>query len=159
MFLNLKINVKIIIFIFIILFAVLSAYSIYLVFDTGNSIKDYDVISMNTDNFTNILKEVHNNPDNYYGQEVNASGYIFRLEDFAPNEFVIARNMIVCCEADPIVVGFLCNHNGIDKFEPNSWVDIEGILEKSEYNMPIIKITKISSGKIPKNSTVQPPTI
>ena len=162
MFVNLKINVKVVIFILIILFAVLSAYSIYLVFDTGKSIEDYDVIVMNTDNFTNILKEVHSHPENYYGQEIRASGYIFKLEDFKPNEFVLARNMIVCCEADPIVVGFLCKHDGIDKFEQNSWVEIEGILEQSDArgpNTPIIKITKISSSKIPKISNVEPPTI
>lgn len=162
MFVNLKINVKVVIIIFILLFAALSAYSIYLVFDKGNEVKEYDVISMNTDNFTNILKEIHTNPDNYYGQTVKASGYIFKTEDFKDNEFVLARNMIVCCPADPIVVGFLCIHDGIDKFEANSWVEIEGTLIQSEKkgpNTPAIKITKISSAKIPKNSNVEPPTI
>lgn len=162
MFVNLKINVKVVIFIFIIIFALLSAYSIYIVFDKGNSIENYDVIVMNTDNYTNILKEVHLHPENYYGQTVKASGYIFKNEDFKSNEFVLARNMIVCCEADPLVVGFLCVFEGISKYDTNSWIDIEGILEKSNSNgdnTPIIKITQISTSKIPKISNVQPPTI
>ena len=162
MFVNLKINVKLAICFFIILFATLSAYSIYLVFQEGDRVKDYDVIVLNTQNYTNILKEIHNHPDNYYGQTIKASGYIFKTQQFKPNEFVIARNMIVCCEADPLVVGFLCVFDGISKYEPNTWVDIEGVLEKSNIkggNTPVIKITKISSSKIPKNSTVQPPTI
>ena len=162
MFINLKINVKIVICIFIILFASLSAYSIYLVFNKGKSIENYDVITLNTNNYTNILKEVHNNPEKYYGQKITASGFIFRDEYFKPNEFVIARNMIVCCEADPLVVGFLCKFDGISTYEENTWIDIEGILEKTTIKgdtIPCITITKISKGRIPKVSNVEPPTI
>ena len=70
--------------------------------------------------------------------------------------------MIVCCESDPLVVGFLCSFDGITAYEPNTWVDIEGILEKRNIKgtaIPSITITKISKARIPKVSNVAPPTI
>ena len=59
-------------------------------------------------NYTNILKIVHDNIDDYVGLKINFTGYIYRMIDFNENQFVLARNMVVSSDFQTVVVGFLC---------------------------------------------------
>lgn len=157
MFINLKINIKAILVILTIIFLILGVYSIFLIFDKGDEIKNFDVIIMNNENYTNILKEVHSNPEIYHDKKIISSGYIYFEEEFLPNEFVLARNMIVCCESEPFIVGFLCNYDNLT-FEKNTWVKIEGTLMNIN-NIPTIIVEEIKKSKIPDKKNVFPPTI
>ena len=54
-------------------------------------------------------KAVHDNLDNYIGQQISFSGYVYRISDFESNQFVLARNMIISSDFQTLIVGFLCN--------------------------------------------------
>lgn len=163
MFINIKVNLKTIIIVCIIILLIISVFSIYTVFaQNKTNTFNPDLIELNTDNYTNVLKEIHMYTDRYKNHPIKGNGFIYSDNTLGKNQFVLARNMIVCCENDPVVVGILCEYSGIDKFEIGSWIEIEGtidIIEKNGFNIPIIKVVSINNCKIPNTPTVNPPTI
>ena len=110
-------------------------------------------------NYTNILKSVHDNPDEYIGQKIKFSGYVYRLIDFTEKEFVLARNMVVSSDFQTVVVGFLCNYENAKEFEDGTWVEITGTIKKGIYHgeMPIIDIETIQKKEKPSDEYVYPP--
>lgn len=110
-------------------------------------------------NYTNVLQKVHNNIDDYVGQKIKFSGYVYRLYDFSNEQFVLARNMIVSSDFQTVVVGFLCHSKIASNFADNTWVEIEGTITKGEYygDMPIIEIEKINQIETPVEEYVYPP--
>ena len=98
-----------------------------------------------TSNYTNVLKAVHDNLDKYIGQEINFSGYVYRVYDLQENQFVLARDMIIGSNFQTLVVGFLCECDNASQLSDNTWVHINGTITKGNYHgdIPILKITKI----------------
>lgn len=114
---------------------------------------------MSTSNYTNVLKTVHDNIDNYVGQKIKFSGYVYRMFDFKENQFVLARDMVISSDFQTVVVGFLCECTEITSYQDNSWVEIEGTIIKGDYHgdMPIIQVENLHSIEKPSDEYVYPP--
>ena len=170
---NVKINKKNILKIFLVIIilisiclAVISLYNILNKLEKKNenviiedSIPSSNVAKISKENYTNILKEVHENIDTYIGQKISFSGYVFRINDFKEDEFVLARDMDIG-NKQTLIVGFLCSSEKAKEFETYSWVEIEGEITKGNYNnqdIPIISIYKINKIDIPENPNVPLP--
>lgn len=117
-----------------------------------------DTITLNNENYTSILKKVHDEPSNYIDKKVNMSGYVFRANDFKDNQFVVARDMIVS-ENDYRIVGFLCESNNIQKYENNVWIEVKGIIKLKDYHgpMPIVEVYEINKITTPNETIVYTP--
>lgn len=115
-------------------------------------------ITITNENYTPILVDAYEHIDAYLGKNITITGYVFRLPDFGNNEFVIARDMLVD-ENHSQVVGFLCQYNQISQYETNSWVKINGVLEKGHYfgEIPLIKVKSIQKVTTPNEIFVCPP--
>lgn len=109
-------------------------------------------------NYTNILKAVHDDLDKYVGQKIAFSGYIYRLNGFNEDQFVLARDMDIG-NNQTLVVGFLCTSEKAKDFPSYTWVNITGEITKGNYNgeIPLIKITAIEKAQKPENSSVSVP--
>ena len=118
-----------------------------------------NIYQIKTSNYTNVLKSVHDNIDNYVGIQIHFSGYVYRMIDFNENQFVLARNMIISSDLQTVVVGFLCECDEIKNFKDNTWIEITGTINKGDYHgdMPIIKITEIKEINKPNEELVYPP--
>ena len=89
---NLKINggiaLKIIIVVLSIFMLIVFGISIYKIFFTSgkfvvnDKITAKDITEIQTENYTNILKAVHDDPDSYIGMKINFTGYIYKVLDF-----------------------------------------------------------------------------
>lgn len=115
---------------------------------------------LNSQNYTNVLQNVHNHLDDYLGQKIKFSGYVYRLFDFSDEQFVLARNMIVSSDYQYVVVGFLCHSTLASNYEDNSWVEITGTITKGDYygDIPVIEIEEIKKIDTPKTDEyVYPP--
>ena len=129
-------------------------------FKTNDEVRDSNTIyELNSKNYTNVLQNVHNQLDQYIGQRIKFSGYIYRLYDFSNDQFVLARNMIISSDFQTVVVGFLCHSKLASNFTDNTWVEIEGIITKGNYNgeIPIIEVDKITPVNTPSDEYVYPP--
>ncbi|MBQ9298535.1 MAG: hypothetical protein IJ223_05885 [Clostridia bacterium] len=158
-----KILLVLAIIIFIILFGIamykIVSASLNQNFKVEDNIFKNGIASLTSDNYTDVLKMVHNDIDTYIGQKINFSGYVYKAPDFKNTEFVLARNMLVNNNTQTLIVGFLCDCKDISKYEEGTWVEITGEITKGNYHgdIPIIKITQINKIQKPENEYVYPP--
>lgn len=87
--LNIKLNLQKISYIFIT--SIIILFSIFLVILFLNT----QTIHMNSENYTTILKNAHENIAEFIGKDITTSGYIFRSNNFNKDQFVIARDMLI----------------------------------------------------------------
>ena len=127
--------------------------------ETSTCLPKNKVCKIESKNYTNILKTVHENIDNYVGVKINFTGYVYRVLDLKENQFILARDMIISSDFQSVVVGFLCEYNNAKDFQDNTWVELTGEIIKGNYHgdMPIIKVTKINSTNKPIEEYVYPP--
>ncbi len=123
-----------------------------------DSIPSSEVAIIKPENYTNILKEVHEDIDTYIGQKISFSGYVYRLSNFNDDQFVLARDMDIG-NRQTLIVGFLCSYENAKEFATYSWVNITGEITKGYYNgdIPIIKIISIEKTTKPENASVPLP--
>lgn len=121
----------------------------------NDSIPSSEVVEILPQNYTNILKAVHDDLDTYVGQKISFSGYIYRLNGFSEDQFVLARDMDIG-NNQTLVVGFLCSSEKAKEFPTYTWVSVTGEITKGYYNgdTPILKIISIEQASKPENATV-----
>ena len=159
---NVKVNIKKIMIVLGII-AVIIAICIELGVFKSNS-KNVNIYKDNADyvisekNFTNMLKQIHENIDDNIGKTVTISGFVFTMPDFKDTYFVCGRNMIL--SGNEKVVGFLCNFDNASDLLESEWVEVTGVIEKGFYqtDMPIIKVKTIKKITAPENTFVDPPS-
>lgn len=154
---NYKLNIKkLFIILAIIAVAIAIVIELTCMYSDKNS-KAYDYV-LNEDNFTSILRDVHNNIDANVGKTVKLSGFVFTLPDFKKNNFVCGRNMML--DSEEKVVGFLCSYEGKNyEIADSEWVEITGHFIKGYYttDIPVIQIDTIKKITAPTNSYVETP--
>lgn len=123
-----------------------------------DSIPSSEIATIKPEDYTNILKEVHNNIDIYVGQKISFSGYVYRVSGFTEDQFVLARDMDIG-NNQTLIVGFLCSSENAKDLKTYSWVNIIGEITKGNYNgdIPIIKVSDIKEITKPENDTVPLP--
>ena len=163
-----KIIVTFIVLLIIIVFMIVG-YRFYestsrvMVTDDFSTSEGNNFIEVNSNNYTNILKDCHENIDKYVGKKIKFTGFVYRLYDFDENQFVLAREMIISSDNQAVVVGFLCKNvaNDVDMqaFKVRSWVEIEGVIVKGEYHgeRPVIEVNCIKETSVPNDEFVYPP--
>lgn len=153
---NLKLNFKKILIISAILIVLVALFLEISSMLKDNNNNNFDYV-LDSENFTEILKTVHDNIDSNIGKTIKLSGFVFRLPDFRSNYFVCGRNMIL--DDEEKVVGFLCTYNGDLELSDSEWVEITGTIVKGYYtaDMPVIQITNIQKITAPTNTYVKTP--
>ena len=165
---NFKINgTKIfrIIVVFIILIALLilsiSIYNFYFKskFLLNDTLLYNSVANIDASNYTNILKQIHDNIDTYVGQSINFTGYVYKTKGFNDTEFVLARDMLINSDSQSVVVGFLCNYEDAENLKEGSWINVTGQIIKGYFHdeIPVIDINKIEETSKPEEEYVYPP--
>lgn len=162
---NIKVNsnkiFKLIFVLILLISLAITGIAIYKTFikNGGITVKSDDVYTITSNNYTNVLKAVHDNLDNYIGQKISFVGYVYRVYDLKEDEFVLARDMVLDSKNQTLIVGFLCHSSNANDFEDGSWVNITGEIKKGYYHgdIPIIEITKIEKASKPKDYYVYPP--
>ena len=124
-----------------------------------DNIPSNSVANITSSNFTNILKQIHDDIDTYVGQSINFTGYVYKLKDFSDTEFVLARDMLINSDSQSVVVGFLCNYEDAKNLKEGTWINITGQIIKGYYHdeIPVIDINKIEETSKPEEEYVYPP--
>lgn len=60
-------------------------------FKTNDTVKTEEVQELNVNNYTNVLKAVHENIDQYVDQKIKFSGYVYRMIDFTRNTICFSQ--------------------------------------------------------------------
>ena len=165
---NLKVNGNVIfraiiisiILVSLIIFSV-SIYNFYTKskFIINDSLPSNSIAEIESHEYTNILKQVHDNIDTYVGQSINLTGYVYKLYDFNETQFVLARDMVINSDSQSVVVGFLCSYDKAKDLKEGVWVNVTGEIIKGYYHneIPVIEINKIEETSKPEEEYVYPP--
>ena len=118
-----------------------------------------EIAYLTDENYTNILKEVHENLDTYIGQKICYTGYVYRVPEIEENQFILARDMKLENTNQTVIVGFLCTLENAKDFDTYAWVKITGSIEKGYYfgDIPCVKIAEIENVQEPENCVVPAP--
>ncbi len=164
---NIKINrkmfLKILKFLIIISAITILILTFYTIFKDQNKSNDNGLqpncVELNSGNYTNFLKECHDNLNEYIGYNVKVTGYVYRMPDFNDSQFVLARTMLTNSDQQAVVVGILCESDLIKNFDDYSWVNIEGTIEAGDYHgeIPVLNVSKINKTKMPEEEYVYEP--
>ena len=166
---NLKINgvktfriVIISIVIIAIIILTISIYNFYYKskFLLTDNLPSNSIANIESNNYTNILKQVYDDVDTYVGQSINFTGYVYKIKDFKDTEFVLARDMLINSDSQSVVVGFLCSYENAKNFKEGTWVNVTGTIIKGYYHdeIPVIDINKIEETNKPEEEYVYPQT-
>lgn len=121
---------------------------------SSNKDNNFDY-SFNDENYTKLLKQIHENIDANVNKSVKITGFVFKMPDFKETYFVCGRNTVA--DKENKVAGILCKYDDAKKLVDNEWVEITGIIQKGEYNgtMPIINVGSINKITAPANTYVE----
>ncbi|BBH20572.1 hypothetical protein Back11_19170 [Paenibacillus baekrokdamisoli] len=112
-------------------------------------------ITIKEEGFMELLTAVDLYMDNFVGKKMIVSGFIYREDDMAPNQFVVSRLAMQCCSADSSPYGVVVESNKSKDFPKDTWVTITGTIGKTVYNkntimkLDAVKIEKIKASKTP----------
>ena len=129
-------------------------------FVVADNINEDSIFEIESKNYANILKSVHDDIDTYVGKKIKFTGYVYRVNDISKNQFILARNMLSPSKQEYVVVGFLCEYNNSEDFANDAWVEITGEIKKGTYHgsdMPYIQITNMHTVQKPSDEFVNPP--
>ena len=120
----------------------------------NSNISNYD-FDLNDENYTSILKTIHENIHENLGKTIHLSGFDYRMTDFKENYLVCGRNTI--SNNEDKVAGILCDYSEAKSIIDNEWVEITGVIIKGNYNgdMPIIKVGSLKKITAPANTFVK----
>ena len=114
---------------------------------------------MDTENYAQCLGDVSADLESYIGMPIEILGFVYHDEQFKADEFVTARLMMVCCAADMQPVGFLCRYDGAETLKSDSWITVNGVIGKTEFNgetIPYVKVDHIDEAQKPDQDYIYP---
>lgn len=157
---NLKLDLKKILIFCVILAAIIAIFvefnnSYVSSTPSNNSIDVFDYV-FNTDNYIELLKNIHDRMDENVNKTVKISGYVFRMTDFKEGYFVVGRNVIVS-DDETSLAGFLCYNEDGNSLIENEWIEVTGVIIKGNYNgdIPVLKVNTITKISKPTDSFVR----
>lgn len=119
------------------------------------------VIEIREENFAAALKEItHDNPARHLGKRVVISGMVHRDKGMRDNQFAVTRLLLICCAADAVPVGLICESEDGCPVAEGAWVRVEGTLEEGVYMqrpLTILKVTAVDAIEPPPQPYVYPP--
>lgn len=109
-------------------------------------------IFMDQQNFMSWIFKVYTYTSSYVGNEIIVTGFVHRVEEYAEDEFVIARFVMSCCIADMQIAGILCRFEDASRWPTDTWVRVKGTLIEGEYGghtSPIIVSVEVTEEERP----------
>lgn len=109
--------------------------------------------------YTEVMSEIEWFPQDYVGKEITITGFVFRPPGASGNQFSLVRYVVLCCTADALPYGVLCELKGAEKLPAETWLTLTGTIQMSKYEDRDVPVIKVSSYKVveqPKNPYVFP---
>ncbi|MGM0845785.1 MAG: TIGR03943 family putative permease subunit [Bacillota bacterium] len=121
-------------------------------------LQEKDKIFVRDEQYIQTLSIIDENLDAFIGKELQLTGFIYKDESFVENQAVISRFSVTCCVADAGVYGLLTEDEGLASLEPDTWVNVSGIVDKVDFNgymMPVITNPVFEVVEAPENPYVE----
>jgi putative membrane protein len=116
-------------------------------------------IEMKDELFSTYYDEIHMNIEKFKGREIELKGFVYKEEGLEQDQLVLARFIITHCVADASIIGFITELPDAPLLDENTWIEVKGVLDTTNFNgskLPIIKITNWKEIDEPKEPYLYP---
>lgn len=117
-------------------------------------------IEVTNENYYSYLSEIYENLNDFIGREIEVVGFVYRdNEQFAEDQFVPARLMMVCCAADMAPVGMMCRYDDASALVADTWYKVIGIIRETQFNnekIPYIEVSQLIPTEAPEEEYIYP---
>lgn len=109
--------------------------------------------------YTEIISEVQWFPEDYVGKEITVTGFVFKAPGDSSKQFSLVRYVVMCCTADSLPYGILCEIKDTQEYTEGTWLTLSGTIAMTKYEdklVPAIKVTAYKKIEQPPNPYVFP---
>lgn len=110
-------------------------------------------------NMFHLLNEIYEAPERYMGAAAEMTGFVYKLEDLAADEFALVRLVVTCHVAHAVPDGFITVYSGADNLAVDSWYQVRGVLEPGTYQGQAtikLRVTELTPLSQPKDPYIYP---
>jgi uncharacterized repeat protein (TIGR03943 family) len=107
----------------------------------------------------NQLRSTADPVEEMTGQPVKVTGFVFRDERFAPQQFMVTRYTVSCCVADASIVGLVVEWPDAASLALDQWVEVDGIFASGQFAgapYPVVVADSITEVAIPNQPYLFP---
>lgn len=116
-----------------------------------------NTVVIQEEGFLELLGAVDMYKNQFNGKKMTITGFIYREEGMAPNQFVVSRLAMQCCSADSAPYGVMVETPGATAFAEDTWISVTGTVGRTEYDG--VEIMKLDSEEIHKIPVPQTPYV
>ncbi len=122
-------------------------------------------IVLGQNNYYPAYQELYGNPAAFAGRTIHATGFVYRGRTEPAGQFIMARELMWCCAADAVAIGFITQSGQTSALRNSEWVAVTGTLATTSYvdrytqvksTVPLIKVSRIDHLKGPDFEFVYP---
>lgn len=112
-------------------------------------------------NILDWLTDFQRNPDptTFNGVEATLTGFLYRDERFAADQFLLGRFIVSCCVADASPVGVIVHTDQASDYAADQWLQVQGHFQAGRFinaEMPILIATEITPIDQPQQPYLYP---
>lgn len=103
--------------------------------------------------FANWFFDLYYHQNDFIGERYQFLAQVYNMKKLKNNQIVAERKFMICCAADMVDYGLICECNDKSLFKNNEWITVTGTVTKEKYNgseVPVLKNTVIKQAKAPK---------
>lgn len=98
-------------------------------------------------------------PAAFAGQQAKVTGFVYRDERFAPNEFMVSRFVVSCCAADAAPIGLVVRADNSSQLATDAWVEVAGQFTPGQLGgeaLPVLVAASITPTEVPAQPYLYP---
>jgi len=120
---------------------------------------DQDIIDIPDNDFGVWYVDVMEHPERYEGKAIRARMVVCHLPQY-PDEVVLGRFAMTCCEADITFLGLVAAGDGFGAYENRSWADVTGVVRLERHKAyeggdgPVLHVTAVSPAEKPEQEVL-----
>jgi uncharacterized repeat protein (TIGR03943 family) len=95
----------------------------------------------------------------YLNQNAKIIGFVYHDDRLPDDQFLVSRFVVSCCAADAFAVGIPVQWDGASAFEANTWVQVEGLVEATQFNgqkTPLVLASSVETVRAPEQPYLFP---
>lgn len=116
-------------------------------------------ITVSDKEFYQWISELYNNYAIYAGYEVSIKGMKYQDDSISGDKFAIVRLAMVCCAADMVPCGPICQYDKTGSLKNDTWYTVTGVLENETVGgqMQIkLNVKKVEEATAPDEPYIYP---
>jgi uncharacterized repeat protein (TIGR03943 family) len=84
----------------------------------------------------------------YTGETATVTGFVFKDQRLAQNQFLVSRFVITCCAADGLAIGMVVNWDQASTITENMWVRVSGPVESYQLEGQTVPLIEADSVEV-----------